>query len=561
MKKLRISIAALTTAIFTSCGIASAADNFSVIAGFSAGDSSISQASYDEIIPAATGFLVRKGILYGLLNDSGTVILEPEWASVFPGENTILVMDDSGKYGFADWSGKLFISPAYDYAAPFSNGFAKVQKDGKFSYIDETGKLLIPWQTQEVQTADGQYFTYRENGKSTVLDNQGHVVLQPYYENMLLFRDGVAAAMQPDGWYGLIDISGAEILPFQYRELRYIGNGLYLALKDNKQGYFTAQGQPVGNMIWEPSSHGPVIGNLLVTEGAGKIGFMDMQGKMVQELRYQDVLPSIDGSGPMFVLRDGKYGLLDQNGKLLLETTLILDENGAGAFENGFATVRKNGYEGILDARGNLVVRPEYQKAQVIGDFLYLGTDNGSSSIARLNAVLQPLNTDILTVPTTAGKVQSIVDAGILQGDSTGNLLLDTTVTRAQFVTMLSRIEQWDLPQSADGIAFTDVPSGHWAYAAISHAAVRGLVNGMGDGTFQPDAAVTTQQVFTILVRLSGKEAEAQAIIADGGNGYADTAWEMGIGTTEIGWALPTPATRELTACFLYDYLQWKNAQ
>lgn len=591
MKKFRISIAALTAAaLVTSSGIASAAANFSITAQLPTNAPAVSLLPYDEIIPAENGFLVKQDSLYGLLDDSGECILKPEWASICPGEDAILVIDQNGKYGYTDWTGAQIVPPSYDFAAPFADGFAKVQKDGKFSYIDKTGKLLIPWQAHEIQTADGQYFTYRENSKSTVLDHQGNVVLPPFYENMLLFRDGVAAAMQADGWYGLIDTSGAEILPFQYRELRYIGKGLYLALKDNKQGYVNAKGQPVGPMIWEPSAFPPLIGSLLTVAGDGKAGIMDLRGNLVQELRYHALLPSPDGSGPIIVRRDTKYGLVDAtSGKLLLEPILELDENGITPYENGFATVQKNGYEGILDAKGNLVVRPEYQKAQVIGDFLYLRADDGTASIAQWNRVLQPLNPDILTVPTTDGKVQSIVEAGILQGDDTGNLLLDATVTRAQFVTMLSRIAQWDLSanpaelyqplttlltewafdgaitlpsdtQPTDTI-FTDVPPAHWAYAAISRAAALGLVNGMGDGTFQPDAPVTTQQIFTVLVRLAGKEAQAQTIIADGGNGYADTAWELGIGTTEIGWALPSPATRELTACFLYDYLQWENAQ
>ena len=562
MKKFRISIAALTAAVLvTSSGIASAAANFSITAQLPTSTPAVSLLPYDEIIPAENGFLVKQDSLYGLLDDSGECILKPEWASIHPGKEAILVIDQTGKYGYTDWTGAQIVPPSYDFAVPFAEGFAKVQKDGKFSYIDKTGKLLIPWQTHEIQTADGRYFTYRENGKSTVLDHQGNVVLPPFYENMLLFRDGVAAAMQADGWYGLIDTSGAEILPFQYRELRYIGKGLYLALKDNKHGYVNAKGQPVGPMIWEPSAFPPLVGSLLTVAGDGKAGFMDLRGNLVQELRYHALLPSPDGSGPIIVRRDTKYGLVDAtSGKLLLEPILELDENGITPYENGFATVRKNGYEGILDAKGNLVVRPEYQKAQVIGDFLYLRADDGTASIAQWNPVLQPLNPDILTVPTTDGKVRSIVEAGILQGDDTGNLLLDDTLTRAQFVTMLARMEQWDLTEPTD-MAFSDVPPAHWAYAAISHAAALGLVNGMGDGTFQPDASVTTQQIFTVLVRLAGKESQAQTIIADGGNGYADTAWELGIGTTEIGWALPSPATRELAACFLYDYLQWENAQ
>lgn len=512
---------------------------------------------YDEILTSGDGIIVKQNGAYGLFSDTGICILAPIWKAIAVGSENILLIDKNGKFGFADFTGKIIIPPQYDYAEPFADGFAKVQKNGDFSFINQNGKLLIPWQKKEIETADGLYFTYRENGRSTVLDSEGKTILPPLYENMVLFRNGSAPAMQADGLYGLIDTDGNELLPFAYRELRYIGNGVYLALKDGTQGYFDTAGNPIGDFKWEPSNRGPWADSLLTVELHEKFGFMNAKGTLVQSPIYDNFIPSLDGRGPIIVEKDGKYGLLDTDGSQILAPTLVLDKNGISGFENGFATVRKNGWEGILDKRGNLVIRPEYDRAKAYEAWFYLQDGNGAV-LAHQQQRLEPLNNDILTAPLAADKVQALVGLGIIQGDTSGDLLLDETVTRAQFVTMLSRLEQWELSQT-ESTGFTDVPDGHWAQDAINHAATLGIINGMGDGTFQPDGAVTTQQIFTMLVRLAGQDSQAQAIIAAGGNGYADTAWNLGIGTTEVGWSLSTPAPREMAACFLYDFLQLKR--
>ncbi len=47
---------------------------------------------------------------------------------------------------------------------------------------------------------------------------------------------------------------------------------------------------------------------------------------------------------------------------------------------------------------------------------------------------------------------------------------------------------------------FSDVPQSHWAYDYVSRLSEKGIINGMGDGTFQPDQKVTREQFIKMLV-------------------------------------------------------------
>ena len=55
---------------------------------------------------------------------------------------------------------------------------------------------------------------------------------------------------------------------------------------------------------------------------------------------------------------------------------------------------------------------------------------------------------------------------------------------------------------AAANSVFSDVPSGHWAYDAITDMASRGIVQGVGNGLFDPDSPVSPAEFCTMLTRL-----------------------------------------------------------
>lgn len=72
------------------------------------------------------------------------------------------------------------------------------------------------------------------------------------------------------------------------------------------------------------------------------------------------------------------------------------------------------------------------------------------------------------------------------------------TMTRAMLVTVLWRLDGG----SADGTApYTDVPEGTWYTDGVIWATENGIVNGVGNGKFDPNGTVTREQIATILYR------------------------------------------------------------
>ncbi len=83
-------------------------------------------------------------------------------------------------------------------------------------------------------------------------------------------------------------------------------------------------------------------------------------------------------------------------------------------------------------------------------------------------------------------------------------------LTRAEMTAILIRALRMEDCEE-ERTAFTDVPEEHWAYYPITAANSLGLVNGVGDGMFMPDAEVTAAQAVKMVVSLLGYSVKAEA--------------------------------------------------
>lgn len=105
--------------------------------------------------------------------------------------------------------------------------------------------------------------------------------------------------------------------------------------------------------------------------------------------------------------------------------------------------------------------------------------------------------------------ISTLTTGGVVEGKP-GNLFdPDASITRAEFATIAVRFfgggyEGEDL--------FTDI-SGHWANQYINRAAVLGLINGRGDGTFDPDAPITRAEAMAIVNRTLGRKPVADQLL------------------------------------------------
>ena len=106
--------------------------------------------------------------------------------------------------------------------------------------------------------------------------------------------------------------------------------------------------------------------------------------------------------------------------------------------------------------------------------------------------------------------VEYCASRGFMAGTDNGIFSPNVALSRAMVAQILYAME--NKPAGAPGGKFSDVPDSAWFAAAVNWCAQAGVVAGMDDGTFAPDANVTREQLATMLcsyTRFKGKDATA----------------------------------------------------
>jgi hypothetical protein len=145
---------------------------------------------------------------------------------------------------------------------------------------------------------------------------------------------------------------------------------------------------------------------------------------------------------------------------------------------------------------------------------------------------------------------------GIAKGDEAGNFNPQNDVKRSEMVAFVCRaMGEEDIATASASSAFTDVAANHWAAGYIAWGVNRGIINGMGDGTFAPDASVTYQDAVVMIMRALGYDRIAQRA-ENGGypTGYLKLASQYGV-LKDAGYDNAKAATREIIAQLIYNGL------
>ncbi len=95
--------------------------------------------------------------------------------------------------------------------------------------------------------------------------------------------------------------------------------------------------------------------------------------------------------------------------------------------------------------------------------------------------------------------INYLYENGIMDGVGDGKFDPNATLTRAMVVTILYRLDGKEAVTFAG--AFSDVPGGQWYSDAVEWAAKYEIVKGMGDGKFDPNGKITREQLAAILQR------------------------------------------------------------
>ena len=130
--------------------------------------------------------------------------------------------------------------------------------------------------------------------------------------------------------------------------------------------------------------------------------------------------------------------------------------------------------------------------------------------------------------------IKRVYNRGWMVGESATIFAPDQDLTRAMLAVILYAMA--GEPEVTAANPFSDVPAGEWYTDAVIWAAANGIVVGCGNGTFQPEMAVTRAQAAVMLcgyAAFAGRDVTARADLSAFGDAADIPAWAQ----AEMQWA------------------------
>ena len=140
--------------------------------------------------------------------------------------------------------------------------------------------LLLP-----TQHFGQSLFPIKKNKKWGLINSDGRIVQEPVYDAIGEFKEFGYAIMQRNGWVGMLNDEGQEVVPPQYGDVKALDRSLVSVMDKG---------------VWK---------------------VLNMEGKTVLQPGYERVEILKNDNSPVYLAYrlDGKWGLVDVNGETVAE--------------------------------------------------------------------------------------------------------------------------------------------------------------------------------------------------------------------------------------------------
>ena len=272
--------------------------------------------------------------------------------------------------------------------------------------------------TSNIKNKDGQkevalaYYTIFENDKWGVMNSKGELVIIPSYDEMIVIPN-------PEKPVFLITYD------VNYEEGSYKTKAVNEKNKDIFTSYSSIssiQNKDKQNIIWYSKK-------ALIVKKDGKVGLIDFNGKILLECKYDDITPIMGVENSLVTTKDGKKGLVDEAGTIIIENEYSEVKALTDKYENGYIVKGEDGKYGVITPAKKTVVPVKFDEIKnVYGESIYVVKEGDKLKLFN--------SEDEKTVEINAKDVKSINSGNVIisNGEAYGTIDLEgKTVIEAKY--------------------------------------------------------------------------------------------------------------------------------
>lgn len=238
--------------------------------------------NYDRVEPDKALIIVQSEDKYGCFNQKGSFVLPTEYEQLRTDGDYIFLGQD-GKEGLADMEGAVLLKPSYDsiFVLP-GKKLAIVVENSRYGVVDFKGNKILPAIYDWIRcgaTEESEILAVNLNEKWGLLDvNDYTEEVHFIYEDFGDIDDNKAVACM-EGKYGVIDNTGAEVLPFEYEAIQISEKSDFFCVKQN--GKWTLFDQNANQVSKKPYDSITEFGGGFRCEEYGRFGFLNKSGEEI----------------------------------------------------------------------------------------------------------------------------------------------------------------------------------------------------------------------------------------------------------------------------------------
>lgn len=303
---------------------------------------------YDEAEPFEYGVgVVRRADKYGLIDESGKIIIPTEFDSLFTyKDNWVKATKNKIDYLYTIHGEQLLQLPAVKSWYTPEHGIIRAKKDTGWGALDMAGDTVIPFEYPSLGPVEHGRLSFYQNKKWGWLDVHGNVIIPAMYSEVGIWSDKYWWSRDENG-YTLYDYDNIKFIDEGWTKILEPFNGIAAAKAANGWKYIDANFKTILQLapVYEWVEH--FHDGMAAVKRNGSWGFIDSNANEIITPAYQRVGVFRENICPVEV--DDHWGYINKQGEMIIAPQFIA----AGSFKNGKAWVRGNWQEWYIDAQGN----------------------------------------------------------------------------------------------------------------------------------------------------------------------------------------------------------------
>ena len=209
------------------------------------------------------------------------------------------------------------------------------------------------------------YYALYQDAKWGIIGTNGETVINPMYQEIPIVID-----------------KSKDVFLFTYDINEEDGTYKTKAVNKNNEQLYTNYNKVEALENYDSAENVWYERNVLKVEKDGKWGLIDTNGKEISEIIYDNIKTLKGIQNSIIVEKEGKYGLLNCNGVKILDTNYSEILNFGDDYINGYITKNQDGKFGIVNVSGEQVLENNYEEIyNIYSDKYFVIGENGNQQL------------------------------------------------------------------------------------------------------------------------------------------------------------------------------------